>query len=278
MKNRTAAWPQNTRCGVVVTVNFDAESVDLHETTPDNLYGKFSYGRYGMRAGIWRLLDVFGAHGLKTTFFIPGLDAENNPAAIERILKDGHEVAARGYAFEDHSKLGATEKETLQKAHDALKKATGKTPAGWRAPFGMLSPQTLNTLADMGYAWDSSFQDDDLPYVMKSPTGKQIVELPSFQYLDDSTLYLPRHSHIRVLKTWKEEFDAIYNEGLYVNLTLHPRGDWGSGRTVRAMVVDEFINYMAGFPGVQFQTCGELAGWWKKNHTETEPVAPATVT
>ena len=45
-------WPQGKTCAVVVTVNFDAESVDLHEAKPDNLYGKYSYGRYGMRAGV----------------------------------------------------------------------------------------------------------------------------------------------------------------------------------------------------------------------------------
>jgi peptidoglycan/xylan/chitin deacetylase (PgdA/CDA1 family) len=265
-------WPQGKRCGVVVTVNFDAESFDLHETTPDNLYGRFSYGRYGMRAGIWRLLDVLRGQGIKATFFVPALDAENNGRAIETLLKDGHEVAARGYAFEDHSKLGARERETLEKAHAALKKITGTAPVGWRAPFGTLSTDTLPHLADLGYLYDSSFQDDDLPYLMRSTSGKTLVELPGFQYLDDSTLYAPRHSHTRVLKTWKEEFDAIYAEGLYVNLTLHPRGDFGSGRTVRAMAVDEFLTYAARHPGVEFHTCANLAAWWKQQYPQSEPM------
>ncbi|MGH8619722.1 MAG: polysaccharide deacetylase family protein, partial [Burkholderiales bacterium] len=102
----TSVWPDGKTCGVVVTVNFDAESVDLHETAKENLYGRFSYGRYGMRAGAWRLFDVFRAHGLKTPCFVPALDAENNPGVVEAAVKDGHEIAARGYAFEDHSKLG----------------------------------------------------------------------------------------------------------------------------------------------------------------------------
>src|SRR5882672_10174367 len=76
-------WPEGKTCAVVVTVNFDAEAVDLHEAKPENLYGKFSYGRYGMRAGVWRLLDVLRGHGTKATYFVPALDAENNPAAVE---------------------------------------------------------------------------------------------------------------------------------------------------------------------------------------------------
>ena len=270
MAQPTSLWPEGKVCGVTVTVNFDAESVDLHETAKENLYGRFSYGRYGMRAGVWRLLDVFRAHGLKTTCFVPALDAENNPRAVEAAVKDGHEIAARGYAFEDHSKLGDAEAATLAKAHAALTKIAGRAPVGWRAPMGMLSPATLGHLAGLGYLYDSSFQDDDLPYVIRTEGGQEIVELPSIQMLDDSTLYGPRHSHDRVIKTWKEEFDALYGCGLFVNLTLHARGDSGSGRASRVRVVDEFLNYVQRRPGVFFMTCAEMAAWWKQHHPQSE--------
>lgn len=271
MTNATT-WPDGKTCAVVVTVNFDAESVDLHESKPDSLYGKFSYGRYGMRAGVWRLLDVFRSHGLQTTFFVPALDAENNRAAIDAILKDGHEIGARGYAFEDHRALGAKQAGTLEYAHGVLKKITGTAPVGWRAPFGLLTRVTFDYLAELGYLYDSSFQDDDYPYIVQCETGKRIVELPSFEALTDATFYNPRHSHSRVLKVWKEEFDAMYDAGHCVNLTLHPRGDYGSGRAVRARAVDEFLNYVSRRPNVHFATGQEIAAWWLKAHPEAEPV------
>jgi peptidoglycan/xylan/chitin deacetylase (PgdA/CDA1 family) len=274
MATAESSWPVGTRCAVTVTINFDAESVDLHEVERENLYGRFSYGRYGMRAGIWRLLAVLQEHGMRATVFVPGLDAENNGRALEAVLAAGHEVAARGYAFEDHSKLGAKERETLERAHEVLKKLTGRAPAGWRAPQGLLSPETLTHLTELGYAYDSSFQDDDLPYVMKCRNERRIVELPQFQFLDDSTLYASRHAHDRVLKTWCEEFNAIYEHGLYVNLTLHARGDYGSGRASRARVVDEFLRVVRRASGVSFMTCQELASSWSANHAEAEP-APA---
>lgn len=270
MATAASSWATGTRCAVTVTVNFDAESVDLHEVAKENLYGRFSYGRYGMRAGIWRLLAVLREHGIHATFFVPGLDAENNGRALEAVLAGGHEVAARGYAFEDHSKLGAQERETLEHAHEVLKKLTGRAPAGWRAPQGLLSPETLLYLTELGYAYDSSFQDDDLPYVMECRNGRRIVELPQFQFLDDSTLYASRHAHDRVLKTWREEFNAIYEQSLYVDLTLHARGDYGSGRASRARVVGEFLRAMQRSPGVSFMTCRELASWWSANHVEAE--------
>ena len=265
-------WPTGKTCAVVVTVNFDAESVDLHETKRENLYGKYSYGRYGMRAGVWRLLDVLRGQGIKATFFVPALDAENNPAAVDAIVTDGHEIGARGYAFEDHSRLGSQERATLERAHRALTKITGTAPVGWRAPFGLLTRETFGHLAGLGYLYDSSFQDDDFPYVVQCAGGGQIVELPTFEALTDATFYNPRHSHSRVLKIWQEEFDAMYSAGHCVNLTLHPRGDYGSGRAVRARIVDEFLTYAARRPGVYFATCRELAGWWQKAHPQTEPV------
>jgi peptidoglycan/xylan/chitin deacetylase (PgdA/CDA1 family) len=271
MDDRKTAWPQGRTCAVTVTVNLDAESVDMREAGPGSLYGRFLYGRYGMRAGVWRLLDVFRAQGVTATFFVPALDAANHPTVIEAILRDGHEIAARGYAFEDHSKLGGDERATLERAHEALTRITGAAPVGWRAPFGLLSHETLGHLAALGYLYDSSFQDDDYPYIVRVASGKEIVELPSFQFLDDSTLYNPRHSHVRLLKMWKEEFAAMYGEGHFVNLALHPRGDYGSGRTVRAQAVDEFLTHAGRHPGVYFTSCRELAAWWKGAHPGAEP-------
>ena len=271
MTSATPAWPPGKSCAVVVTVNVDAESVDLHEAKRENLYGKYSYGRYGMRAGAWRLLDVLRGQGIKATFFVPALDAENNRAVVDAIVKDGHEIGARGYAFEDHSKLGAGERAALERAHEALKKITGTAPVGWRAPFGLITRETFGHLAKLGYLYDSSFQDDDYPYVVQCVGGEKIVELPTFEALTDATFYNPRHSHGRVLKVWREEFDAMYSAGHCVNLTLHARGDYGSGRAARARVVDEFLTYAARHPGVYFATGRELAAWWKQAHPETEP-------
>ena len=271
MNTSNSPWPQGKTCGVLVTVNFDAESVDLHEVAKEDLYGRFSYGRYGMRAGVWRLLDMLRSAGVKATFFVPALDAENNPAQVEAVLKDGHEIAARGYAFEDHSKLGDSERTVLARAHDALEKITGKAPLGWRAPQGLLSPATLRLLCELGYRYDASFQDDDYPYVMDCGAGAGIVELPSFQMLDDSTLYGPRHSTDRVLKTWKEEFDAMYDAGTLVTLTLHARGEYGSGRAVRAAAAAEFLSHMKERSGVFFMTCAEMAAWWRAHHPQPEP-------
>ena len=86
---------------------------------------------------------------------------------------------------------------------------------------------------------------------MQCASGKTIVELPTFQMLDDSTLYGAYHTNDRALKTWKEEFDALYETGALVNLTLHARGNHGSRRASRVAVADQF---------------GVLKGWDSLGH------------
>lgn len=270
MSTSNNPWPEGRRCTVLVTVNFDAESVDLQHVEEENLCGRFLYGRYGMRAGLWRLLELFRQCGVKATFFVPAADAGRNPAQVEAIVRDGHEIGGRGYAFEDHSTLADKERETLERAHRELARIVGKAPRGWRAPRGLLSPATLAHLCALGYRYDSSFQDDDYPYVVRCTSGRELVEIPTFQALDDSTVYALHQTHERLLKTWKEEFAAMYEAGHLITLTLHARGDHGSSRASRVAVVREFLTHIAAFPGVFFTTCGELADWWQAQHPVSE--------
>jgi peptidoglycan-N-acetylglucosamine deacetylase len=257
-------------CPVVLTVNVDVESHDEKEAGGAGLFGRFSYGRYSIREGLWRLLDVFDAQGVPATFFVSSADAARHPEIVEAILNRAHEVAALGRSFEDHSRLGDEEPDVLRQTRDSLARITGNAPLGWRSPTGLLSTRTLPELAELGFVYESSFEDDDVPYVWESAAGKRLVELPVFAYLGDSIFYLNRHSHDRVRKVWLEEINAMYAARCYINLTVHTRGDIGSGRAVRAQVVAEVIGALGRLPGVAFQRCGDVARQWKESARATE--------
>src|SRR5690606_8808095 len=111
----------------------------------------------------------------------------------------------------------------LARDREALARLTGAAPRGWRAANGLVAQAALPALAQAGYGYDSSAQDDDTPYVM-AQDGAALVELPVFDYLSDAKFYSQRHTHARVAKAWAEEADAQYCAGGYVNLTLHKIG------------------------------------------------------
>lgn len=269
------AWPAGVRCAVFVSVNFDAEAFDLKSTTEDRLFGRFSYGRYGVRAGLPRLLGLFSRRGIPATVFITASDAKRHPDAVRALRDGGHEIAARGLDLSHLPGLKEKEHDALRECRDVLAKLAGEAPKGFRAPAGELSAGTLGHLAALGFTYDSSFQDDDFPYRM-SVSGKPVTEIPTVHALDDSLPFSARHTHARVMKIWKEEFDALYREGALVPLTLHLRGDVGSTRAARIAALQELLGYMASQPGVRFMSGAQIAAHVAASGAapEGDPFAP----
>jgi len=246
-------------CTVFFSVNFDAEAYDLKSTSEDRLFGRFSYGRYGVRAGLPRLLAMLERRSIRATVFATASDAQRHPDAIRSLRDAGHEIASRGADLTPLPLLKEREREALLKSCDVLSGITGEAPQGFRAPGGELSAQTLRLLAELGFAYDSSFQDDDQPYVFAPGSSARIAEIPTVQALDDSLPFSARHTHARVVKIWREEFEALYREGCLVPLTVHLRGDLGFTRAARIAALEELLAYMVSRSGVRFMTGAELA-------------------
>ena len=127
------------------------------------------------------------------------------------------------------------------------------------APGGELGASSLRLLAELGYRYDASFQDADHPYLIAPSASTRLAEVPGMQALDDALVYSARHTHARLMKIWREEFDALYDAGCLVPLTLHLRGDMGSTRAARIAALDGLFDYIASRPGVRFMTGAELA-------------------
>jgi peptidoglycan/xylan/chitin deacetylase (PgdA/CDA1 family) len=60
-------------------------------------------------------------------------------------------------------------------------------------------------------------------------------------------------------RNWKAEFDAQYKRGRHFHMTLHPRH---IGWCNRLQLLDEFLSYLRGFPGLWNPTGEECARYW----------------
>lgn len=260
--NNPISWPNGAQAAVVVTVNFDGESVERRERPEGLLWGRDSYGRYGAQIGVNRLLDCLERHQVRGTFFVPGWDAESYPDVMQAIAVAGHELAGHGYVHEDFSSLSEVEQaEVLERSEVAFEQIFGSKPLGWRAPLGLMTNATRPLLIERGYQYDSSYCDDDVPYVVELAEGRRLVELPVFPPQGDRHYYALRRSPEIVARAWREEFEATYQVGGLFNLHLRPRGEVGSGRAVRARAVDDILGRIAETPNVWVTTCAELAAW-----------------
>ena len=261
--------PTNMRCMVTLGIDFDGPGYEIGRgTAPAGIH---SWGRYSARCGVPRLLDVLDRQQVPCTFFVPGYDAETHPDVVQEIVRRGHEVAAHGYLHESWDLTAEEEAGLLEKTDGILRELIGRPVLGWRSPSGRKTLETMKVLKRLGYLYDSSDKDYDLPYRIRYGEGEDdcLIELPTNTYsLDDFPFY--RFSYTppsEVLAQWKSEFDAIYAGDRYFLLMIHPRSGWGSGTPARARIFEEMIRYIKSHDGVQFFSASGCAQWCHEHPT-----------
>jgi polysaccharide deacetylase family protein (PEP-CTERM system associated) len=107
-----------------------------------------------------KLLELFDYHGVLATFFVLGWIARRSPRLVSLVASFGHEIACHSYRHNRVDRMSREEfREDTGMAIAAIKDACGITPIGYRAPswsIGSETPWAYETLADMGFIYDSS--------------------------------------------------------------------------------------------------------------------------
>src|SRR5260370_25702100 len=211
------SWPGNARVAVCLSFDVDNESYLLArgETSPTTL----SAPDFGAQTGLPRILQLLDKHRLPASFFIPAVSAVLHPEMIPAILKSGrHEIGVHGWIHEFLPGLNseAEEERLLNQAIEYVTKATGKRPAGYRAPAWAFSAHTVGLLRKSGFLYDSSLQAMDEPYELISNGERTgIVEL-AIDWTLTETPYLGRGGTMPspelLYQLYKEEFDGAYEQ------------------------------------------------------------------
>lgn len=254
-------WPNGARCAVALTFDNFGESLDLLRY--GHAGGALADGVYAPRRGVERVLELLDRQRAPATFFVEGWNAGKYAPLAREIAARGHEVAAHGWMHEPWDKLSPErERDLIRRTTETLGGVLGRAPTGWRSPGGLTTTATLALLHDAGYGYDSSFADEDVPYLMQvgaDRPGEEIVELPWSWPLDDAVFYA-HPGTIRqpseVLRLWIEEFDAALALTGYFVLLCHPRF---SGRPARVLALERLIEHMQQREGVWFARCDEVA-------------------
>ena len=259
-------WPHGARVAVALSFDFDAESGFL--VSGNDSAQPLSRGEYGPRVGVPRILEMAEKYKVPLTFFIPAVDGQLHPDAIDAILKSPlkHEIGIHGWVHEPISQLKpGQERELTTRAFEWWTQRPGHKPAGIRTPSWDFTGDTLAIIRDLGFAYDSSLMADDRPYEIVAegkPTG--LVELPVEWILDDYAYYsydrrsdaYNRVGDSDVYEIYKGEFDEAYEEGTMFLLTMHP---FVTGHRSRLAALDRLVAYMQSKPGVWFGTLQQVA-------------------
>lgn len=267
------------RLTVALTFDHDAISDSVRRGDPPV---KLSHAEFGPRVGAPRILRLLEERGIPSTWFVPGHTLEAFPDSIAAILAGGHELACHGWFHEDVAELSVDEQRSiLEKCVEAVERATGHPPAGWRAPYWSLGPRSLELVEAGGFTYDSSLMADDYrPYRVRrgdrhstaegSRWGRagDLVEVPVYWALDDWPHFEPGPGRAglsapsAVLEIWTEELRYAHRHapGGLLTLTMHPEC---IGRGHRMAMLEAFVDAAEALEGVVFDRLDRYVEAWR---------------
>ena len=267
---RPRRWKDDARCAVALSFDSDHETNELRDGGKS--IGRLSWGQYGNRVCVPRILKILHAHDVRATFYVPAVVALTYPDEQRRIAAEGHEVGIHGWIHELNSVLPyEAERDLMLRSADALEKVTGVRPVGLRTPSWDFSPHTLAIEKEMGLAYDSSLMaDEDCYELLLDGESTGVVELPVEWVRDDAVYFMMnRFSALRpytppadVFDIFRREFEAAYEDGGLFQLTMHPHF---SGYRSRVWILEEIIRLARAKGNVWFASHAEVAAWARQH-------------
>ncbi len=235
---------------------------------PDRHMSMETLYEYGSRVGVWRVLDLFRERGLPLTIFGVARALQANPAVVERILADGHEIASHGLRWISYQDVDVeTERAHMAEAVRIIAELTGEPPLGWYT--GRDSPATRQLVVEHGgFLYDSDSYSDDLPY-WTDVDGHDHLVVPYTLDTNDMRFVAPQgfHTGEQFLTYCRDAFDELYAEGAHtprmLSIGLHGRV---IGRPARFGALRRLVDHVTSFDDVWVCRRVDVARHWIENH------------
>lgn len=292
-KPPNARWPNEARIAVQFVLNFEegAENSVLHgdagsEQFLSEMFNPPAFNdrhlsmegiyEYGSRVGVWRILKEFERRGLPLTVFGVSMALERCADVTQAFVALGHEIACHSWRWVHYQDMPESqEREHIARGVEIIKALTGSAPLGWYT--GRDSPRTRRLILDHGgFAYDSDYYGDDLPFWMKvkKTNGESVPHLvvPYTLDVNDMRFSLPQgYSQAQDFYTYlRDTFDVLYAEGeespKMMSIGMHCRL---LGRPGRMIALQRFLDYIQAQEWVWICRRIDIANHWRDTHPYT---------
>lgn len=270
------AWPNGARVAVWVIPNIEHFLFDRPATrntdgglnlNPDVL--NYSWRDFGVRVGIWRMMEVMEKHGVKGTVALNSDVCKQYPRIIEEGNKLGWEWMGHGRTNSEliNSQSEKEERALIGEVVSTIKKSAGKAPRGWLSPALSETPRTPDILAENGIQYNCNWVNDEQPYPMKVKKGT-LISMPYSSEINDIPAMLGHHkSGEEFAQMIRDQFDVLYEDGRktgrVMSICLHP---FLVGVPHRSKYFDQALAHIRSRQEVWITTGGEIADHYKKSY------------
>lgn len=157
---------------------------------------------YGLRVGIFRMMDALRARGVPVSAFLNARVAARYPLLMRHILEEGWEIVAAGLdaGAIHHEGLDEPAERAMIDETLAILRGFDVRPVAWHSPSWSQSSRTPRLLREAGFTAMADWCNDEAPYLFETGAGP-IISLPS-------TLDLSDRDMIGVNKLRQAEFET----------------------------------------------------------------------
>lgn len=264
------AWPRGATIAMTVGIALEAfeNQSQLRLTGTPGTKDRFSlsYGEYGVRTGVWRLLDLLDEYRVPGTFSVSGKLAADRPDVVRAVAAAGHALVGHGWVNDrfmtDDDE--ATERGIITRTLDAIEAASGVRPVGWASPANSGSEHSSAYLLDAGITWSGDDASVGLPFV-EDVGGRPLTVLPKVNMAANDLVHwiLPTNSPSVFADGFRDMFDTLYAEGRagrpqWADMVLHCHM---AGRPEFVPTLRRVLQHVRGHDGVWWATKDEVAAW-----------------
>ncbi len=228
--------PDQARMAVYLVVNVEAWDINKpvareYVTAPAGLatvpnIPNWAWHEYGMRVGVWRIMDALVERDLTATAAINAAVCLGATEPVARAMRDA------GWGFMGHGfaqaamHVVADQQEEITNAFATLRDYAGSAPKGWLGPGLHETLDTLDYLSAAGFKYVCDWPLDEHPVMMRTRHAPIMAMPYSLELSDLPMMVVHQHTSDIWLQRVKDQCDQLHAEGAsqprILSMSIHP--------------------------------------------------------